>query len=176
TQLITVRVANENNLMCYAEASFSLIVNPLPFIVEIADLQVCDDDSDGFAFFDLEDIQSNIIGSATNLNVAFYFENGQLITNPLDAIENQVANEEIITVRATNTDTDCYNEATFKLIVNPLPIANILNELIGCDDNNDGISEYFNTSNIESQVLGNQTGLQVSYFDVNGNPLPSPLP
>ncbi|MGE5943696.1 MAG: T9SS type B sorting domain-containing protein [Flavobacteriales bacterium] len=176
TQLIIVRVANENNPVCYAETSFNLIVIPLPYIVEIDDLQVCDVNSDGYAFFNLEDIKSSILGNNANITVAFYFENGQLITNPLDAVENQLANEEIITVRATNTDTDCYNEATFKFIVNPLPIANILTELIGCDDNNNGISEYFDTSNIESQVLGNQTGLQVSYFDVNGNPLPSTLP
>ncbi|WP_100615466.1 T9SS type B sorting domain-containing protein [Confluentibacter citreus] len=175
-ETITARIAYIDNPKCYTEISFDLIVKSIPESFQINDLYTCDDDSDGFAFFNLEDIQSNIVSNNTNMAVEFYFENGQLITNPFDAIENQLANEEIITVRATNTDTDCYNETTFKLIVNPLPTANTLNKLIGCDDNNDGISEYFDTSNIESQVLGNQTGLQVSYFDVNGNPLPSPLP
>jgi hypothetical protein len=39
-----------------------------------------------------------------------------------------------------------------------------LQEIIGCDDNNDGISEYFDTSNVESKVLGNQTGMKVTYW------------
>jgi hypothetical protein len=43
-----------------------------------------------------------------------------------------------------------------------------LQEIIGCDDNNDGISEYFDTSNVESKVLGNQTGMKVTYFDSDG--------
>ena len=175
-ETIFVRVSHYDQPCCYSETSFDLIVNPLPDFTSISGLQVCDDNSNGFAFFNLEDVKTNTIGNSTNINVEFYHENGQLITNPLDAIENQVANEETITVRATNTNTNCYNEAMFKLIVNPLPITNPLNEIIGCDDNNDGISEYFDTSNIESQVLGNQTGMEVSYFDVNGNPLPSPLP
>ncbi len=51
-----------------------------------------------------------------------------------------------------------------------------MNKITGCDDNNDGISEFFDTSNIEALVLGNQTGMVVSYFDANGNQLPSPLP
>jgi gliding motility-associated-like protein len=60
--------------------------------------------------------------------------------------------------------------------VNPFPIANSLPELLGCDDNNDGISQYFDTSNIEAAVLGNQTGMKVSYFNVIGIALTSPLP
>jgi len=48
--------------------------------------------------------------------------------------------------------------------------------LIGCDDNDDGISESFDTSMIENEVLNGQSGLVVTYFDENGNSLPSPLP
>lgn len=50
-------------------------------------------------------------------------------------------------------------------------------DLLACDDNNGGFYS-FDTSNVESEVLGSliNTGLVVSYFDGNGNPLPSPLP
>jgi hypothetical protein len=35
---------------------------------------------------------------------------------------NLIANEESIKVKAINIDTNCFNESSFKLIVNPLPI------------------------------------------------------
>ncbi|WP_369753517.1 T9SS type B sorting domain-containing protein [Flavobacterium sp. WC2409] len=174
-ETITVRVSHKDNFCCYSETTFDLIVNPLPDLSEALNLIVCDNDTDGLATFNLQQLKNSIIGTATNIKVEFYHENGQQIQSPLNAISNLIANEESIKVKAINTDTNCYNESTFNLIVNPLPIANSLKEITGCDDNNDGISEYFDTSNIESTVLGNQTGMKVTYFDTNGNQLPSPL-
>lgn len=174
-ETITVRVSHKDNLCCYSETTFDLIVNPLPNLSTVADLIVCDN-GNGFANFNLKPIETTILGTSTNLKAEFYHQNGQKILGTLNAVMNLIAKEEKIKVRATNTTTNCYNEVTFKLMVSPLPIANPLQELRGCDDNNDGISEYFDTSNVESVVLGNQQGMKVSYFDNNGNPLTSPLP
>ena len=44
-----------------------------------------------------------------------------------------------------------------------------------CDDDSDGITG-FDTSTIESTILGSQTGLIVTYFDENNTALTSPLP
>lgn len=175
-ETITVRVSLKDNLCCYSETTFDLIVNPKPGLSAVSDLIICDNDTDGFAQFDLNVLETAIIGTAGNIKVEFYHQNGQKIQAPLNAISNLVTNEEIINVKVINTDTNCYNESNFKLIVSVLPIANPLQELLGCDDNNDGISEYFDTSNIESTVLGNQTGMNVSYFNTIGDPLPIPLP
>jgi PKD repeat protein len=168
-ETITVRVAHKENHCCYSETTFDLIVNLLPDLTSVSNINVCDNDTDGFTLFNLQALETSIIGTATNIRVEFYHENGQQIQTPLNAIRNLIANEEVATVKAINTDTNCYNESTFKLIVNPSPVANILEEIIGCDDDNDGISEYFDTSNIKSSVLGNQTGMEVTYFDVIGN-------
>ncbi|WP_125718709.1 T9SS type B sorting domain-containing protein [Flavobacterium ustbae] len=169
-ETITVRVSHEDNLCCYSETTFDLIVNPLPNLSLINDLFVCDN-GNGFARFDLQPLKTTITGTAVNLNVEFYHQNGQKIQGSLNTVTNLVAKEEIIKVRVINSDTNCSNESTFKLIVSPVPVANSLQQLIGCDDNNDGISEYFDTSNVESTVLGNQQGMKVSYFDKNGNQL-----
>ena len=174
-ETITVRVARNDELCCYSEITFDLIVNALPDISNIEDVFTCDDNDDGFTAFDLTQIQSDL--SANNINVDFYFQDGQQIPNAqLDAVINKVQNQEVITVKVIDTQTNCYNETTFKLIVNPLPIANQLLEIIGCDDNGDGISEYFDTSNVETEVLNGQTGMEVSYFNGLGNQLSSPLP
>jgi gliding motility-associated-like protein len=175
-ETITVRVAHKDNLCCYSETTFDLIVNPMPQLSAVSDLNTCDNDTDGFAQFDLKPLETLITGTATNIKVEFYHQNGQKIQTPLNAITNIIAKEEIVKVRVININTNCYNETSFKLIVSTLPIANPLQELLGCDDNNDGISEYFDTSDIESTVLGNQTGMKIFYFNANGDQLPSPLP
>lgn len=174
-ETIIVRVAHDNAPCCYSETSFDLIVNPIPDLSSVSDLIICSNETDGFATFDLEKVQNDIL-SGNNINsVSFYRENGNQILAPLNLVENQIINEEEITVRAYENGNNCYNETTFKLKVNPLPVAYDLDVLIGCDDNDDGISEYFDTSNVESQVINNQMNLTVSYFDANGNSLKSPL-
>ncbi|CAI2768242.1 conserved protein of unknown function precursor containing a type B C-terminal secretion signal [Flavobacterium collinsii] len=175
-ETITVRVSHKGNFCCYSETTFDLIVNPLPELATISNLSLCDDDNDGFAMFNLQQVETLIIGTAHNIKVEFYHQDGQRIQTPLNAVKNLVINEEVIKVKVINSNTNCYNETTFKLVVNPLPKANLLDEIIGCDDNNDGISEYFDTSKVETNVLGHQIGMKVSYFNASGIPLPSPLP
>jgi gliding motility-associated-like protein len=167
---IRVRVANKGNLNCYAETSFNLIVKSLPRANLIDDIFSCDDNNDGFTLFNVDTVEADLLGGQTGMVVEFFREDGQQLPNPLPSpISNIVQNEETITARITNPNTNCYDETTFKLIVAPLPLVNNLDELVGCDDNNDGISEYFDTSNIESNVLGGQTGVEVSYYDSMGN-------
>jgi len=176
-ETILARVAYNNNLTCFTEISFDLIVNPLPEINEVNNIYACDDDYDGITEFDISNLETIISDNQSGMIIEFFRENGQQLPNPLpDTIQNIVNNLETITARITNPNSNCYNESTFDLIVNPLPEANELLTIYGCDDNNDGISEYFDTSNVESQVLNGQTGMSVSYFDQLGNELPNPLP
>ncbi|MET7029515.1 T9SS type B sorting domain-containing protein [Sediminicola luteus] len=175
-ETIMVRVAHNNNVCCYSETTFDLIVNPISDLSSVSDLFVCSNDANGFATFDLEQVQNDILAGSNAISVTFYRENGNQIQQPLNAVINEVINEEEITVRAFDSGNTCLNETTFKLMVNPLPVVHDLDILIGCDDNGDGISEYFDTSSIESLVLGNQMNTSISYFDSNGNSLPNPLP
>lgn len=55
------------------------------------------------------------------------------------------------------------------------PSVTIPQPYIACDNNDDGFAE-FDLSTLEEDIIGNQTGLEVKYFDANGNSLPSPLP
>lgn len=177
TETITARVAFENNLTCYDEITFDLIVEPTPEIAQIEDLQACDDNDDGIASFDIRPIENYLLEGHSSLQVEFYRENGQLLPNPLpDLIINQIPNKETIRARIINLDSHCYNETSFNIVVNQLPMVDSLDTLIGCDDNQDGISEFFNTSEIERTILNGQTGLTISYFNQNGEELPSPLP
>jgi len=176
-EIITVRVSNENNPSCYAETTFELIAQPIPEIFIIDDIFECENTSDGFGEFDLSNIESIVLGGQTGMSVEYFDGNGNQLPNPLpNPYLNSIPNQETITVRVINDATDCYNETTFNLNVNENPIANPIDTIIGCDDNVDGISEYFDTTIVENIVLGSQTGMEVSYFDALGNILPNPLP
>ncbi|NHF58277.1 T9SS type B sorting domain-containing protein [Flavobacteriaceae bacterium TP-CH-4] len=57
------------------------------------------------------------------------------------------------------------------------PTANPVDDLYACDTNSDGFAEFqIDLASIDAQVLGNQTGYPVSYFDEMGNPLALPNP
>lgn len=176
-ETITARVAYNDNLTCFTEVDFSLIVNPLPKINQVDNINACDDDYDGITEFDISNLESIISDGQTGMIIEFFYGDGQSLPDPLPTtILNTVANQETITARITDPDTNCSNESTFDLIVNPLPEANQLPILYGCDDDKDGISEYFNTENIENLILDGQTGMIVSYFDQNGSQFLGPLP
>lgn len=58
------------------------------------------------------------------------------------------------------------------LNINDAIVANTVSDISTCDSDNDGFSEFIiDLNNIENQVLGTQTGLEISYFDTLGNPI-----
>ena len=82
--------------------------------------------------------------------------------------ENNTPNLETIFVRVTNNTSGCFTAQTsFDLIVNPLPIANFVNDLEVCDDNTDGSAQngFSQTFDLELQtagILGTQDPTQFS--------------
>ncbi|APG66215.1 hypothetical protein LPB136_12895 [Tenacibaculum todarodis] len=148
------------------------VANPVTITPE------CDNDRDGLFAFDTSNIKSTLLGSQTGMTVTYFDENGASLSSPLP--NPFYTASQTITARVTNTssqdsDGQCYAETTFDFVVNAVPIANPIAPLEQCDNDTDGIIA-FDTSNIESTILGTQTGMVVKYFDENGTALPSPLP
>lgn len=176
-ETITVIVANSDNECCVSETTFDLIVNPLPELEPLPALRSCENGTNGFAQFDLTNLPNELINGRPDINIELLDSNNNIISvSDYNNFENLEANQDYIIARATNTTTLCSNEVTIDLFINDNPVANTLQAIHACDDNNDGISEYFDTSNIENQVLNGQTGMTLSYFDQMGNELSSPLP
>jgi gliding motility-associated-like protein len=147
------------------------------------------DDRDGITTFDFSSVTATILGfipTGQNPLPPRYYR------NEADALaeENEITDisnyrnvgypeSQIIYIRI---DSDIANDclglgAHIQLNVEALPIANTITLNRQCDDNNDG--EFsFNTSQIESGLLGiqNPTDVTITYFDELGNLLPSPLP
>lgn len=176
-QEITARVSYSNDLCCYSETTFSMIVNPLPEIPQLEDVFSCDIDEDGFTNFNLNVIADDLLNDQTAILISFFDSNNALIeTDEYDSFINLTPEQDFVNVVLTNEQSNCISEAQVTLNIENNPVANEIEVLYACDDNGDGISEYFNTSNIAAQVLNGQSGLEVSYYDQSGNLLPSPLP
>jgi gliding motility-associated-like protein len=177
SQVITVRVSDSNDLCCFTETSFNLTVDLLPNLNPLDDILACDNNEDGFTVFNLTNVPSDLINNQSNLNVELFDSNDNLISvSNYNNFANLSANQDYVIAIVTDTTTNCSSEITINLIIHENPVANQLQIIYGCDNNNDGISEYFDISNVEDQVLNGQAGMTVSYFDQSGNQLSNPLP
>ena len=153
-----------------------MIVSPIPLANPLQELIGCDDNNDGISeYFDTLNIESIVLGNQTGMMVTYYDAFGNLLPSPLpNPYTNTINNQEIITVRVTNTSTECYTETPLILRTASQPQINKPLNKYACDEG-DGFSN-FDMSGIEAEIIGNQLGLSIMYFDTEGNQLPSALP
>ena len=155
----------------------SVIIYELATAKQPSDMNICDTNNDGFSEFDLSTLPITLKNGQSDLIVELFDSNNTLIPEAsYSNFKNLTINQDYVKGVLTNTITGCSSEALINITISNNPIANPLSPLYGCDDNNDGISEYFDTSNVKTQVLNGQTGMNVSYFTENGITLTSPLP
>ena len=171
----------------------TLTVEALPIAHPVAFAVQCEDDpTDGSISypFDTSNLESDLLQGQTNVLVEYFDANG----NPLqdfngNPITSQFPNTfrtetQTITARVTNTvtntnnNTPCYDETQITFTVDQQPQAFPITIPPQCDNGaytTDGIGE-FDTSTIQSTILGNQSNMDIVYTDENGNLLPTPLP
>ncbi|MFM7018305.1 T9SS type B sorting domain-containing protein [Flavobacterium sp.] len=184
-QQIYVRIDSNNFQGCYGLGPFITITSEaLPIATPVNStntIRHCDDDQDGIYTFDTSTLQSSILNGQTNKTVTYYDATGAVI-NPIPTFT--VNTTQTITVRVTNNITQasngpCYDEETITFIVDKLPQIFPVSpfQLIKCDDeiNNPAMQNGiypFDTSTIESTLMGSQTGMTISYTLANGQVLP----
>lgn len=173
---IFVRIQSKEKAICFIIKDFTIKVQLSPTANIVNDITVCDTDNDGFSLFDLSNVDTSLLANQTRVKITYYDSNNTVMTVPLSAnYRNIIKGQDFIKAQISNIDNTCSIETKINLIASPLPIPNTLSALIGCDDNNDGISEYFDTSSVEKNVLSGQTGMEVTYYDDMGTQLSSPL-
>ncbi|NJM78594.1 MAG: T9SS type B sorting domain-containing protein [Flavobacterium sp.] len=178
-QNIYVRVDSRLNNECLGLGHhITLHVERVP-IVQSQSYNHCDDDQDGLYAFDTTTLQSDLLNGLINVTVSYFDITG----NPIAMTNPFVTSSQVLTVRVSNnTNTACYYETTVTFTVDDLPEAFAIpaNLTTVCDDEvNPSLQNglyAFDTSSFQSTILGTQTGMQVMYYDPNGNALSSPLP
>ncbi|WP_321265347.1 choice-of-anchor L domain-containing protein, partial [Psychroserpens sp.] len=182
-QTVWVRVEANSSSDCYNITSLDLIVNPLPVPVVPTPLEVCDDDNDGFAFFDLTLKDLEVLGGQTGITVTYHetMTDAETGANPLTSpYANISANSQIVHVRLTDDVSGCADTVELLLLVNPLPNVGAISNYELCDDNNPGDEiEIFDLSTKDAEAIDGQVGVTVSYHDnpadaqLGVNPLPN---
>ncbi|MDY2588520.1 T9SS type B sorting domain-containing protein [Winogradskyella aquimaris] len=168
----TVYVRAENDATgCYSTITLTLRVDPVPSPEPDPDpIEVCDDDNDGFAEFDLEIRTVEITNGEPDVVITYHEtqEEAEQGTNAITGLyTNIVANSQMIYVRSENTITGCYSltQNTLELIVVPSPeVPAALEPLEICDDNGDGIAQ-FDLTERDADILGTQdpAGVTLTY-------------
>ena len=169
TQQIFVRIENSANNSClYVGSPITLNVDPVPISNPVANIEVCDDDTDGddtngfVQSIDLENQTPAILGTQdpSNFTVTYHENSADATTgnNPLNSLfTNATVNQQTIYVRVLNNTTDCFvDRASFDIVINPLPTIVSSVELKQCDDNTDGFSD-FNLNEAASDISTNFT-------------------
>ncbi|WP_299129009.1 choice-of-anchor L domain-containing protein [uncultured Winogradskyella sp.] len=139
---------------CYQIYKFNLNVNPLPIANQPNALEACDDDDDGILEFNLAAQNATILGgqNASNYTISYHNNEEQANENgsPLET-DYTAYDGEIIYARVENNTTGCYSITDFAVIVHPLPVIDIEDQVI-CLDNLPLIVSA-NTNNATDQYL-----------------------
>ncbi len=169
---IFVRLENNTHTDCYKTDSFTIEVSPGVVANTPNNIEVCDNNNDGFATFLLSDSETEIIGtqSSTSLLVTYHTtmvdaENG---TDSLsDSFTNSINYNQTIFVRVQNaTDASCYAITNFELQVFDSPEIQTVTDWSICDDNNNGVT-VFDLTEKNAEILGNQNvaDFTVRYYE-----------
>lgn len=147
---------------CYIYKSFLLIINKIPNSIP-AQLSQCDYglNPDGLTTFTLSDANNDLTASDTNLATKFYLNasDAQNDINTLNNTFNNTTNPQILTVRVTNSTTQCYSFTTLTLNANTNP--STTENLDRCDD---AVEDGFTLFNLTDAGF-ETTGFTVTYFE-----------
>lgn len=175
-QTIYVRVEDPAN-GCVLNTTLELEVYDSPLITTPEPLELCDDDDDQQAIFDLTQVEAEVLDGLdpNNYNIT-YHDDAQEAEDGVDAITNaggyeNVSNPQTIWIRVTdpNTPTGCYNVVELELIVNPLPVAVQPTNLELCDDELSGSDtdelSVFDLTVKEGEITGGDNSINIVWYE-----------
>ncbi len=186
TQQIYIRVDSDIVNDCLGlGVHITLNVEALPIANPVTIDAQCDDDQDGLYPFDTSLIESTILNGQSLADVSISYIDG-ITGNTLTTLPNPyLTGNQVMNIIVTNNTTGdlagpCSDETTLEFVVDILPIANPVYIPPVCDgedgdDDSDGFNN-FETSTIQSTILGGQTGMEIHYFNELGEELSNPLP
>ena len=168
------RLQSRFNPSCYSLSSFELQLFDNPTIPDTTPLNSCDNDLDGFALFNLESLESELINSLTDITIEFYDSNNALIpASSYSDYQNRVADLELITALVIQSPSGCFNETMIELRVQNPPDLDPSYTLFACDDDGDGISSFFDLGTFMENLQAGQSNVEVTLFDQNGQTIPA---
>ncbi len=152
----TVYIKINNNLSnCYVSLPINLVVNLPPAVNDFQTYSICDNIDSSFDLSVIDNVVSNN-ASGTLISYHNSLSDAELNINPLTTNYTYQTGDDTIHIRLENEVTGCWTTYAFDLIVNNLPIANMPDNVIFCDDASNNGTETINLSAIDVEVLGDQ--------------------
>ncbi|SHK10538.1 hypothetical protein, partial [Aequorivita viscosa] len=160
---MTIVARVTNTFGCSVTVTLTLVVNPLPVPAVPTPLEVCDDDNNGFAAFDLTEKDREITNGEPDVSIRYYTtralaEIGALTDQIVGLYTNDNPFNDFVWARVENNTTGCYAIVPLELIVNRIPDAPApgFGDLVSCDLGTGSGAEFDLTQNSEF-VYGTQS-------------------
>lgn len=181
-QEIFAKISNINDDKCYNITSFNLIVAFKP-VINIEDYIICDDVSnDETELVDLTQFNQEILDGqlVSNFNITYHLTQNDADNN-LGTLPNNfqtLINPQTIFVRMENSiESNCFDTASFDIIIDDYFSANQANNMYLCDETNDGVELFDLTLQNEQILLGLPDQYNITYHlnqedsEQNTNPI-----
>ena len=168
-QIIYVRVASTASPECFETTQFTVTLSENPQITIPSDINQCEDENNGF--FDLTQVEAELLQNNTlPVTISYYasLADASIAVNPISTNYQIAVGQVPIFVRVQSTiNTECFEIASFQIIRNGNLQLTMPNNLIQCDNENNGV---FDLTEVENQLLQNVTdAVTVTYHTSQAN-------
>ncbi|EAQ40036.2 hypothetical protein MED134_04764 [Dokdonia sp. MED134] len=151
--------------------NFEIIVNQNPVLTTPTELQVCDDDGviDGLTTVDLSSKDIEITGGFdANLTITYHLDQAGADAGdasiPDKTMFTMTTNPQIVVGRVTDNTTACYSTVNLSVRSFPVPVPVTPADYEECDDDNDGVFDFFVLSSRDAEITGGDPTLTVAYY------------
>lgn len=134
-------------------------VNPNPIIV-------CDEDQDGFSNVNLLSVIPQITDGSDNLVFSFFesYDNATDNLNPILNPDSYTTDSKEIFIRAEIDGMSCFTVFRFDILIYADPQLDTISNFINCEVDPNVPAEFI-FEDKDAQIIGNQQGMQVLYFE-----------
>ncbi len=149
---------------CERDTSFDLIVYPPLILDPIAPVDYCDTDPDGFTSIELAQIDPIVLAGQFNASATYYLTEADAETglNPLPPFYTNVTNPQTIYTRVADNTTGCFDTQPVQINVIPSPVTSTPDDLIICDDDQDGFY-LIDLDALIPQIVSDTSNLTISF-------------
>lgn len=167
---VYIKVANTIAPFCFTVVPLELEVNLPPPINNIGTIAICDNDTDTF---DLSTVDTMIVNDPSLVNISYHNSQGDADNNlpSINNVFNYTASSHTIFIRVSDLITGCFIAPSFTLQINQNPIANVVPDIITCDDDFDGLFEFDLPTLTANTILGaqNASDFNITYYNDSAN-------
>ncbi|WP_350292612.1 T9SS type B sorting domain-containing protein [uncultured Croceitalea sp.] len=170
---IFFRFQNSTYPTCFRTGSFMIEVLAGVTANTPTNLEICDDNNDGQAVFDLTQAEAEIIGTQNPASLVISYHGSQsdadTNANALPTNYTSTSYQTTIYIRAANTaDESCYDTSSLQLNIFDTPVVPTVTDWQVCDDDNDG-QFNFNLTEKNTEIFGAETNLVISYYELQAD-------